>query len=91
MKVHVNGVFFGISERLVKSDLWKMCALNCGGTSRGCSGQTIWHQWYRKVKGLNDRPCGNAENAESAESAESAENAENAALPRAAKLRHKKA
>jgi hypothetical protein len=24
MKVHVNGVFFDISELLVKSDLWKV-------------------------------------------------------------------
>jgi hypothetical protein len=24
MKVHINGVFLGIPERLLKSDLWKM-------------------------------------------------------------------
>jgi hypothetical protein len=32
MKVHVNSVFFGIFELLVKSDLWKICALIRGGT-----------------------------------------------------------
>jgi hypothetical protein len=42
MKVHVNSVFFGISELLVKSDLWKLGALNCGGTSRSWSVETIW-------------------------------------------------
>jgi hypothetical protein len=41
MKVHVNSVFFGISELLVKSGLWKMCALIRGGTSRGRPGETI--------------------------------------------------
>ena len=55
MKVHVNSVFFGISELLVKSDLWKLGALNCGGTSRSWSVETIWRWRYRKVKGLNAR------------------------------------
>jgi hypothetical protein len=40
MKVHVNSVFFGISELLVKSDLWKLCAFNRGGTSRNWSVET---------------------------------------------------
>jgi hypothetical protein len=42
MKVHVNSVFFGISELLVKSDPWKLYALNCGGTSRRWSVETAW-------------------------------------------------